>query len=307
MMKEPSKEENNRSRKFSVSNLMLKTDIKIHSNEVNSLCLLADRRLASCSDDKTIKIFNLINYQCELTLIGHQKSVLYISELNTGALISCSSDSTIKIWEINKTQYKYIQTLKEHTGIVNKVIQISLSRIGSCSDDKTVKIWDQNYRCISTLPHNGEVFSFIELKSKKFIVSCSVGAKMTFWNSENFTREKIIEHIQCSFNNSLKEISNYRILVGGMGKIYIVNTLTIQLETKVQLDNNNLVRGFFELSDNTFLYSINCSMIQLTDKEYETLNIKKNMDDFEILDFLVLEDNKLISCSASNSIKIFDF
>ena len=43
--------------------------INEHSNYIKSLLLLSDGRLASCSFDKTIKIYNINNnYHCDITL-----------------------------------------------------------------------------------------------------------------------------------------------------------------------------------------------------------------------------------------------
>ena len=65
--------------------------INEHSDLIASLLLLSDGRLASCSDDNTIKIYDIKNnYHCDITLEGHTDCVNYISQLDNNKLISCS-------------------------------------------------------------------------------------------------------------------------------------------------------------------------------------------------------------------------
>ena len=57
-----------------------------HSNDIRSLLLLSDGRLASCSY-KTIKIYNINNnYHCDITINGHISCINYISQLANNKL-----------------------------------------------------------------------------------------------------------------------------------------------------------------------------------------------------------------------------
>ena len=105
--------------------------IKEHSDYVHSLLLLSDGRLASCSDDKTIKIYNINNnYHCDITLKGHTDYVTYISELDNNKLISCSYDSSIKIWSITQSSYQCDYTINNaHNDYIYKVISLTNNRI----------------------------------------------------------------------------------------------------------------------------------------------------------------------------------
>ncbi len=54
---------------------------------------------ASCSNDNTIKIWNVYSYQEVATLEGHENNVNYIEYTSDSQkLISCSDDKTIRIW-----------------------------------------------------------------------------------------------------------------------------------------------------------------------------------------------------------------
>ena len=58
--------------------------------DLYSLLLLLDGRLASCSSDNTIKIYDMdINYNCVITInTGHTNIVTYISQLGNNKIIS---------------------------------------------------------------------------------------------------------------------------------------------------------------------------------------------------------------------------
>jgi WD40 repeat protein len=58
-------------------------------------------RLASGSEDHTIKIWNINNLTCERTLFGHTGYVDSLVHLSDDRLVSGSSDHTIKIWNVN--------------------------------------------------------------------------------------------------------------------------------------------------------------------------------------------------------------
>ena len=62
-----------------INNIINIKTINKHSKDIPSLLLLSDGRLASCSFDKTIKIYNMNdNYHCDITLEGDTNGVTYI-------------------------------------------------------------------------------------------------------------------------------------------------------------------------------------------------------------------------------------
>ena len=72
--------------------------IKGHTKSVNSLLLLKDNRIASCSSDKTLRIFNPSkNYICDELLERHRDNVTSPCQLDDGTIVSTSKDRSIKI------------------------------------------------------------------------------------------------------------------------------------------------------------------------------------------------------------------
>ena len=65
-----------------------------HASSAFSLLLLKDKRIASCSRDKTIGIYDPSNdYKCTQVIERHTKGINSICELDDGTIVSCSWDS----------------------------------------------------------------------------------------------------------------------------------------------------------------------------------------------------------------------
>ena len=105
-----------------------------HASSVDSLLHLRDGRVASCSYDKTIRIYDPSNdYHCDQVIKRHSENITSICQLDDGTIVSCSYDKSIIIGDY---------TIKSaHDYLIHKVITLPNNRIASCSDNKTIKIW----------------------------------------------------------------------------------------------------------------------------------------------------------------------
>ena len=107
-----------------------------HTDSVNSLLHLKDGRVASCSHDNTIRIYDPSNdYHCDQVIKRHNYYIYSICQLDDGTIVSCSYQ-TIMIGDY---------TIKNaHDDWIYQVITLPNNRIASCSYDKTIKIWKSN-------------------------------------------------------------------------------------------------------------------------------------------------------------------
>jgi WD40 repeat protein len=143
------------------------TILEGHSDAVTSIVWSKDRsRLASVSQDKTVRIWDPATGQCVSILKGHSDIVTSIAWSQDGSqLASASYDKTIRIWDPAKD--KCVSILEGHTDAVTSVTwSKDGSGLESASDDKTVRIWARDEKKSRTLGSYG-------MKLKRRIVQCA--------------------------------------------------------------------------------------------------------------------------------------
>ena len=165
-----------------------------HEQAIEYITQIDNGLLASCSLDKTIKLFSIedTKYTTEAILVGHQYRVTKVESINEEVIASSSFDHSIKIWK-SIPPYEEIKTM---TG------------------------------------HQDGVFSIVKLKSKNQLVSGS--SDIRFWNLDSYQCEAAIKGVNCFYPNSILELDNNRIIVGEKIVTSIINAKTFQIEKKIK-------------------------------------------------------------------------
>lgn len=119
------------------------------------------KNIVSCSEDQTIKIWNLETGELEKTLIGHRDSVRGIGISYDGQIIvSASSDKTVRLWNLETgEQISIIRTLKYGVNCIaihpNKNIVASpLIYTRNTTDISVILDNIDTNQCIETPQHN---------------------------------------------------------------------------------------------------------------------------------------------------------
>ncbi len=151
---------------------------------INAIALNSNSQiLASASDDKTIRLWNLqtLIEQCVLQGHTHQvKTVAFHPQLDN-ILASGSRDRTIKLWDLQTSEA--IQTLTSHEQGVNVVIFNSDGQLLiSGSADKKIKLWDfPTGKVIATL--KGHTLAVTALACHQtLLASASADSTVKLWN-----------------------------------------------------------------------------------------------------------------------------
>ncbi|NEP71779.1 MAG: TIR domain-containing protein [Okeania sp. SIO2G4] len=158
-----------------------------HKNSIRSLSFSPDGKiLASGSDDKQIKLWNMETGAEIRTFSGHDRSVISVCFSADGKILaSAGKDKKIKLWDVETG--KEIDTFSGHTDWINSMNFSPDGKIlVSGSKDNTIKLWNvETGKEIYTLfGHQDSVISISFSPDGKTLVSGSKDKTIKFWDVE---------------------------------------------------------------------------------------------------------------------------
>ncbi|MDZ7953824.1 serine/threonine-protein kinase [Nostoc sp. DedQUE09] len=161
-------------------------------SSVNALAISPDGyTLASASDDKNIKLWDLNTKKVLASLSGHSQAVKSVSFSPDGKILAtASNDKTIKLWQVETLEE--ICTILGHAQAVKSVAFSPDGQIlASGSWDKTIKLWDVNTgKEICTLAgHQLKVNSVAFSPQGQLLASASYDRTIRLWQIEGSQRE----------------------------------------------------------------------------------------------------------------------
>lgn len=282
------------------------------------LLRLRNGNLATCSQDKEINIYEKNTFNLLLSWTGHLNSINCICELKDSRLVSCSDDKRISIWKYDIINKSYFQEIifVAHTSFINKIISLSDNNFASCSEDNHIYIWNSkppyNKKC-SLIGHKCEVTSIIQLRNKK-IVSTSgnkEGGMMKIWtlddNNDNIINQESILDAFCYCMNSLVELGNNKIAVGGYKIIRIVNLNRKQIEAKIEC-HNCLISSITVLNNGYIVSASEDGNITIINPIfYDNLESIEFAHDMIIFSLCSLNNKSFCSSSKDGVIKVWSY
>jgi WD40 repeat protein len=257
----------------------LQLSIKEHSDGIYSFTELHDRRIITCSYDKTMKIIKLIGedkYQIEQTLQGHTSIVCKIIEIKENELISISIDKTMKIWKLNN---------------------------------------ENKFECIKTInfQNSGNNCNILKLNENEFVTSSCGDKCIKFWNSNDYSNIATINNIESSWTwKNMCLLENDLLCVGGDNSkgFYLIKISTHQLIKNII--GPKTIYSINKCLDGLFLCSIidekgNNSLVKY---KYEEQDLKKVIEkekahDDYIYSCVELNDKTIVSGGIDCLIKLW--
>ena len=221
-------------------------EIQIHNfltifNEksINYCQQLKDGRLAICNSENELKIYDIDNFEEQMSIILHNDYINSFNQLKDGRIITCSADNSMKIIQLNKNEYKLEQTLKGHSDIVKKVIEINDNILISISYDKTIIIWeldkttDYNFYKIINKINIEETGNIYPINEKEFVSLEYKKANLKFWKIDDYSNHKTLKEIYSSnanYNNNICLLDKDILGVGGRDNygIYLIKISTYE-------------------------------------------------------------------------------
>ncbi|KAG8925792.1 U3 small nucleolar RNA-associated protein 13 [Tulasnella sp. 418] len=189
---------------------------KAHDKDINTLDVSPnDRLLATGSQDKTAKIFE-IDYVMTAsgarghlkligTLHGHKRGVWNVRfSRHDRVIASASGDKTIKLWNLD--DYSCLKTFEGHT---NSVLRVEFLNRGiqllSAASDGLVKLWNiKSEECMTSLDnHEDKIWALAISSDERTVLSGAADSVLTFWT--DCTEEEIEEKEAKKADEVLKE------------------------------------------------------------------------------------------------------
>ncbi|CAG1770631.1 partial putative serine/threonine-protein kinase PkwA, partial [uncultured bacterium] len=111
-----------------------------HNGNVNQLTFSADGQLlATASEDKTVRLWNVATGQSIRSLVGHSNMVFSVQFIGNGdTLLSASFDSTVRLWD--RQSGVTLRILQGHEAGVQQTLLYS-DTLYTASNDGTVRRW----------------------------------------------------------------------------------------------------------------------------------------------------------------------
>lgn len=143
-----------------------------------------DKLLASVSDDKLVRLWDLGCGASLEPLQGHKKGFRSLAWSHDGRTIASGSyDQTVKLWDIGTTTC--LHTLKGHNAAISGLAFSSDDKfLASASHDKTCKLWEVSTGTarFSLKGHIRGVWSIGISPNDKYVVSGSNDTRVKIWD-----------------------------------------------------------------------------------------------------------------------------
>ena len=265
---------------------LLTTKPNAHKSWVNYLSKINPNKLASCSLDHSIKIWNVSSY-----------------------------DSIV----LDKT-------INEHTDIVKQVIPLTNDRLASISRDKTIKLWNINTYVKLDIPfeqQKNHPCCIIQLTKRNEMLCVSTVGKtvnessLLFYElTSPYELKGVVKKAYTGWQFGMVELGNGHVACSSSsGKIIIANTLTYEVVTEIS-DNDIIVKDkpgtLAVLNGNSFYYVLNgafCQVAVVNGKYQIVFKVKENADELYGYGLLLLEHEEFfVVCShnGNNGVNVYE-
>ncbi|KAJ8311029.1 hypothetical protein KUTeg_011413 [Tegillarca granosa] len=277
------------------------SELKGHTAEVESI-VFNETMLASGSQDRTIKLWDIKSGNLLQTLKGHDKGVWCLNFFTKNLLISGSHDGTIKVWNIKTGAC--LRTLLAHDGPVWAMVRYG-NVLVSVSQDRIAKVWDIS-RCLvyhTLIGHNAAIFAVDMNEDGTLIITGSADRSIRLWELASGKCIKVIwasqttsimavsyskGFIACSYGET---ICLYRVETGRLVRLYEehhkrVETLRLHITDPEKVVGSIISAGKDGLVKKTSIQTFQGNFGAVKCIQFDDLRIASGADEkIRILDF----------------------
>ena len=274
-----------------------------HQDIVTTVIELSNGKLATCSEDKTIKIWNSLEKKAEATLKG-EESFLCLCELDPQYILSGGKDGIVKKWSLQSKEVE--MNYLGHTKWIYSIVKIDNIYFASGSTDGMIKVWNHESWSdpYKELREESRVISLILLKNGRLCSGNDKG-KITIWDwKKGKMLNSFVGSQEKACINCLCELEDRSIAYGTSEK-YI--KLWHESKDLITLQGHcDSIRSICSLSSNYFASGSfdKCIKIWDTNTKKCIQTLKEHKDIISCV--IKLRNGNLVSASGDKTIKIWE-
>jgi nephrocystin-3 len=211
-------------------------DIKApaHRGHVRSMAMTpCGTRLISGSEDKNVRVWDLVNGKCLMILEGHESWVKSVAVTPCGKrAISGDRSKTLRIWDLNNGECLRV------INVADDIFCLALTACGSMAisgHPRGIQLWDITFSDnINELIDNASDVSHMALSpNSKYVASLQAWNKVKLWNTKNGLCS-LLKEFDClpPFRGFVTSPCGERIIFGGynrLGSFSLVSNSSISI------------------------------------------------------------------------------
>lgn len=263
-----------------------------HSAEILVIIGLPLGKLASGSNDRSIKLWSLANSTCLNTLIGHESGVTCLAKVSAEELISGSLDKKIKLWNYNTA--KCLKTINILEGTVNCLLRVKESSFLHASNDGSIVLWETKQLSYTSLfnEHKEGVTCLLRVNLNNFI-SGSIDKTIKVWSLKSKSCVKSIDDAHSERINAIVNLDKRECLIASTSNDKEIKVWNIRYFICIKKFKTDYFDGLVQLN-NKYLASYSKSNLIV-----EILNVQE-----ETKEWLNNESNITCFAEISESLRI---
>lgn len=208
---------NNILRLYSLSKNKLAENQFYHEGDINTILVLGDNLIATGSNDKSVRLWNIKDNVEVFCYLGHLGEVTSLCFIKQGIFASAGNDSMIKIWSYEKEKYKEeISLFDIDDQSIKSLVYLSNNKIASAGESEKINIWlmksDQDKSVL--YGHVDTITKILLLKDKR-IASSSMDCSIKLWKN-NICQISLEGHIGGVL--IIYQLKDGRLISGAMDK-----------------------------------------------------------------------------------------
>ena len=296
------------------------SSIKAHKDWIKSVKILPSGNIISVSGDKSIKIFDGLNYKIIQNIENaHKNDIINLFIKDENNFATCSEDKCINIWIKKENEFILNKSItKAHNTIITNLIYLSNDNIISCSNDSTIKIWElsnNKYQLLTSITIKSNNFdyyihinSLLLLEDKNILVSSGYNGTI-IWKI--YEKGMNIEFIYCfkeAFGgcwNGLNRIDDDKIIVGGEKSLKIISIKEMKIIKSIEIPFR--CNGIITIEEKGIFLMGGWSkdILIFRNDNYECLSRIYNIHNEYIVGLCELKNGLILSFSGDTTMKIW--